>query len=110
MSIETALTKLETDISNAYDVIQTKGGTIPTDKNTENLANAIDSISSSSAIVEPKDINFYDYDGTLLYSYTKNEVLSLTQLPPLPTREGFTCQGWNWSLANIKAYNNIEDE
>lgn len=44
MSIATNLQKLETDITNAYDAVQTKGGTIPSDKNTNNLATAISSI------------------------------------------------------------------
>lgn len=45
MSIATKLTKLETDITSAYSAVQTKGGTIPQNKNTENLATAISSIS-----------------------------------------------------------------
>ena len=45
MSIATSLQKLETDITNAYSAVQTKGGTIPSDKNTNNLATAISSIS-----------------------------------------------------------------
>lgn len=44
MSIASKLIKLETDISNAYDSIETKEGTIPANKNTENLKNAILSI------------------------------------------------------------------
>ena len=51
-----------------------------------------------------KDVNFYDYDGTLLYSYTLEEAQALTELPALPTREGLTCQGWNYDLATIKSY------
>lgn len=45
MSIASELTNLRTNISNAYDAINTKGGTIPANKNTANLATAIDSIS-----------------------------------------------------------------
>ena len=54
------------------------------------------------APLEEKDVNFYDYDGTLLYSYTFAEANELTELPELPTHEGLTAQEWNWSLANIK--------
>lgn len=54
--------------------------------------------------VEPKDVNFYDYDGTLLYAYTLEELQALTVLPPLPNQEGLTCQGWNWTLGDLKAY------
>lgn len=48
MSIASELTKLETDITNAYSAINTKGGTIPANKNTNNLASAISSISTGS--------------------------------------------------------------
>ena len=45
MSVATELTKLNTNIKNAYDEIATKGGTVPQNKNTDNLATAISSIS-----------------------------------------------------------------
>lgn len=41
-----------------------------------------------------KDINFFDYDGRLLYSYTKAEWANVTQLPPLPQHDGLTAQNW----------------
>ena len=46
MSVATELTKLNTNIKNAYDEIATKGGTIPQNKNTDNLPTAINSIPS----------------------------------------------------------------
>lgn len=145
MSIASKLEKLATDITSAYSAVNTKGGTIPSNKNTENLANAITSIPqgssptlqtksvtirqngstsvtpdtgydglSSVAIttdvsggggsVEEKDVNFYDYDGTLTNSYTKAEFLALTELPENPTHAGLTAQGWNWSLSDAKTY------
>lgn len=51
---------------------------------------------------EEKDVDFIDYDGTLLYSYTAEEFLQMTELPPNPTREGLIAQGWNWTLADAK--------
>ena len=53
--------------------------------------------------VSPKQVNFYDYDGTVLYSYTVAEAAALTELPALPEHDGLICQGWNWTLADIKA-------
>ena len=44
MSISSNLTKLTTDITNAYTSIENKGGTTPANKNTNNLPTAIDSI------------------------------------------------------------------
>lgn len=61
---------------------------------------------SSVASVSEKDVNFYDYDGTCLYAYTVKEAQALSELPPLPERKGLVCQGWNWSLEDIKEYNN----
>ena len=63
----------------------------------------------SSAVVRPKDVNFYDYDGTRLYSYTVAEAQALTELPELPTQAGLICQGWNYDLATIKSYNRAVD-
>lgn len=54
--------------------------------------------------VESKDVDFYDYDGTRLYSYTKQEFLALTEMPQNPTHEGLISQGWNWTLADAKEY------
>lgn len=48
------------------------------------------------------DINFWDYDGTLLYSWTLAELATKTELPPLPSHNGLICQGWNWTLQDIK--------
>ena len=50
-----------------------------------------------------KAVNFRDYDGTILYSYTVEEAAALTELPPLPEHSGLVCQGWNWTLDGIKA-------
>ena len=51
--------------------------------------------------LEEKDVNFYDYDGTVLYAYTAQEALALSALPEAPTHEGLTFQGWNRTLAQL---------
>ena len=53
--------------------------------------------------VSPKQVNFLDYDGTVLYSYTAAEAQALSELPANPSHSGLTAQGWNWTLAQIKA-------
>lgn len=52
---------------------------------------------SGGGTVEPeeKDVNYYDYDGTRLYSYTKEEFLALETEPELPTKNGITYTSWN---------------
>ena len=57
------------------------------------------------APVEEKDVNFYDYDGSILYSYSKSEFLVLEEFPTAPTHDGLTFQEWNWStLQAVKDY------
>ena len=51
------------------------------------------------------DVTFIDYDGSILYSYSLAEAQALTELPTLPSHEGLVCQGWNWTLGQIKALN-----
>lgn len=52
--------------------------------------------------VEEKYINFIDDDGTVLYSWTEEELQEATELPPLPDEEGWTYQCWTWTLQEIK--------
>lgn len=59
--------------------------------------------------VQESDINFYDYDGTLLHAWSLAELQGKTELPELPTQPGLICQGWNWTLAELKATNRIMD-
>lgn len=57
--------------------------------------------SGDKVVLEEKDCNFYDYDGTLLYSYTKEEALTLKELPPLPINERFIYEDWNYTIEDI---------
>lgn len=92
----------DTTLTGIGDAIREKTGRTelidPLDMRSEIL-----SIQSSGAKETPieKDFNFYDYDGTLLYSYSREEVLQLTELPPLPSQPGLICQGWNWTYEDI---------
>ena len=50
------------------------------------------------------DVLFYDYDGTLITSYSKASFLALTEMPANPTHTGLVADGWNWTLNDAKAY------
>lgn len=69
----------------------------------EKITGTLDPGGTPSEPPVESDINFYDYDGTLLYAWTLDELAGKTALPDLPTRTGLVCQGWNWTLAEIKA-------
>ena len=57
-----------------------------------------------SSSVAPKDVNFYDYNGTLVASYSLSEAQSLTALPDGPTHDGLTFQGWNYTLEKVNSF------
>ena len=57
----------------------------------------------SGSAVQAKDVNFYDYDGTLLHAFTLDEAKNMSALPDGPTHDGLVFQGWNWSLDSVKS-------
>lgn len=60
--------------------------------------------SGGGGSVPAKDVNFRDYDGTVVNAYTKTEFLALSAMPANPSHDGLTSQGWNWSYADAQAY------
>lgn len=105
MSVADQITRINNNIAAAYDACDGKGATMPVTENSDNLADTVASIpQGGGGAVEEKDANFYDYDGELVYSYTKAEVLALSALPALPTHEGLTAQSWTHTLAELKTF------
>ena len=91
----------KTAISNAITI---KGGTVNVGDGFEEFSTAIGTIPVRG--YNHGGVNFFDIDGSVLYSYTKAEFLALTEMPPNPDRswDWLTAQGWNWTLADAKAY------
>lgn len=52
---------------------------------------------------ERKDVNFFDYDGRIVESYTAEEALALATLPENPVHDNMVSQGWNYTLAEMQA-------
>lgn len=105
MSIASEISRIKTNIAAAYDEAEAKGATMPATENSANLADTVASIpQGSGGALEEKEVNFFDYDGTLLYSYSKAEAASLASLPSLPTHEGLTAQGWTHTFEQIQAF------
>lgn len=53
-----------------------------------------------------KEVTFYDYDGSIAYTYTTEEFLALSSMPTVPTHTGLTSDGWNWSYADARTWVN----
>ena len=114
-NVEGALSELFTSVSSGKTLI---AGAI-TDKGVETsatdtfstMATNISSISGGGApiAVLPEAVNFYDYDGSLVASWTLAELASAVSLPANPSHAGLTAQGWNWTLADLKTENRAID-
>lgn len=59
---------------------------------------------STPTDVEEKDVNFYDYNGTRIFSYTAADFANLNTMPTNPGGTGLIADGWNWTLAQAKSY------
>ena len=163
MSIQSEITRISGNVSNAFTAITNKGVTVPAGSTSDDLADLISQISGGGGggaisivdtpdaaggtvrtitavdisgdtvtaahleqgytahdaegnpitgmlspgggggSVSPKQVNFIDYDGTVLYAYTAQEANALSALPANPSHSGLTAQGWNWTLQEIKA-------
>ena len=60
-------------------------------------------VGNAPVVSENDPVRFFDYDGTLLYSYSASAFQALTAMPANPSHSGLTAQGWNWTLADAKA-------
>ena len=100
MSIASEIQALVANKIAIKNAILAKSPATPPGDNLSDWPASIGSIPSGG----DKPIKFRDCDGTVLHSYTANEVASMTELPALPTKSGLTCQGWNWTLPQIKSY------
>ena len=94
------LTNFLTDVAAAIKTKKGDNTPIPA----ANFDTEIINLPGGSGGKEAKDVNFYDYDGTITNSYTKNEFLALSAMPDNPTHEGLTSQGWNWTLSDAQTY------
>ena len=97
----------QSDLVSVANAIRTKGGTSEALVFPDGFVSAVQAIQSGGGgtitATTTKDVNFYDYDGTLLYSYTLEEAQALTALPDGPTHDGLVFDGWNYSLESVKS-------
>lgn len=92
-----------TDLTKVASAIREKGGTSNQLVYPDGFVTAIQAIQTGGTTPgAPGDITFYDYDGTIVTSWTLEELATKTELPPLPSHDGLVCQGWNWTLQDIK--------
>lgn len=87
------------------DAVRDRGGTSELMKPSE-IPDAVSRIPSGSSGADMSlPIRFFDYDGTLLHSFSLEELAEMEDLPDLPAHGGLVCTGWNWTLEDLKATN-----
>lgn len=115
MSLTSILNSLQAAIDNAYDVIAAKGVTLPTNKNTDELADAISAIavSASGAIFGDPDELQYDTanssdecDAILFYVPGKNSSIKISSYNASGTNTGTIYQYTTSGLQAIATTNN----
>ena len=72
------------------------------DKSGTSIVGTYEGGSTPSPTEDNATVIFVDYDGTLLETWTKDEVAGKTALPTPPAHEGLVFEEWNWSLADIQ--------
>ena len=102
------LTVQETSLTSIADSIRKKTGKTDKIKFPSGFVSEIDSIqtgggSAPAEEIEESDVNFFDYDGTLIASYTEAVAKVLTTLPTPPVHSGLVFQGWNYTLEEVIA-------
>lgn len=107
MSIADQISRLQGAKADIKTAIEGKGVSVPSSALLDSYPDYIDAIQQGGGgnpTAPDNDVIFIDYDGTIRYSYTAAEFSQLTEMPANPTHEGLTAQGWNWTLADAKAY------
>ena len=94
----------DTDLTAVANAIRTKGGTsAPLEFPDEYILAINDIQGGGGGGASKKQINFIDYDGTIVQSYTSAEWANVSALPDNPSHTGLVAQGWNWTKARIDA-------
>ena len=94
----------DTDLTAVANAIRTKGGTTAPLEFPDEYIQAINDIQGGGGGgASKKQINFIDYDGTIVQSYTSAEWANVSALPDNPSHNGLVAQGWNWTKAQIDA-------
>lgn len=92
MSVADKMTKLQTDIDDSYDAVEEQGGTVPTQKNTNNLGDAIRSIPKGS-VTHIYTVTF-DSDGGSEVASQQIVSGNFATEPIEPIKDGFIFNYW----------------
>lgn len=101
MSLESEITRISNAKADIKTAIEQKGVDVSDEARIDDYADYVNQIGAEE---EEFTVRFYDFDGTIVAQYTRSAFINLSAMPANPTHAGLTSQGWNWSLADAKAY------
>lgn len=99
-----------TDLTKVASAIREKGGTSDPLVYPDGFVTAIENIQTgggggATALIVPKDITFFDCDGTVIDAWTMEELQAKTALPEIPAWSGWSAGYWNWTLEQLQTQN-----
>ena len=94
----------DTDLTAVAQAIRIKGGSSSPLRFPDGFVSAIGAIPTGSVPEPVKPVVFIDSYGDIVHAYTAAEFAALDALPANPPCPGLIAQGWNWTLADAKAY------
>lgn len=103
-TIADKLERLARTKADIREAIREKGQPMEEDTPFSAYGDQIRAIDAQKGPLKEKEVNLYDYDGTLVGAYTPEEFALLEALPDPPEHEGLTFQGYNYTLEKAKAY------
>ena len=109
MSISDKLTSLQNTVEDIRQSIVNKDVPVATTdgfKVYPDAVRAIDFQDYTDTSLKPTihGVNYYDYNGDLLYVYTPQEFLALSAHPSQPAHTGLVADGWNWDLTDAQSF------
>lgn len=121
MSIETEITRIKTNIANAYNKCEAKGATLPTVQNSENLSSAIESIEQGSGDWQPQEDWFdietilendtEDYPAKMIILLSdKNDSLTLNIISMNKIAKIKTSDGAEYTASSIHTWDKTKDK
>ena len=93
--------KASSSVKQIREAISYMGGTPPA--KLADFPNEIRALPTGGGARKLRDVNFFDYDGMLLYAFSSAEAATLTELPALPIHDGLVSQEWTHTLDEVKA-------
>ncbi len=108
MSIASEIQRIKNNIANAYTAILEKGGVLPSNKNSSNLANTINSIRSSAKYGITVDNFLGDVDSNGLYKLPISGTLNATGIKKVDDY-GLACKfgGSAWGTTRVQGLAHI---